>query len=81
MDMHSSLQPPLLFLADAQGLCDFDLMAELIPVSGLVQAEGIIFSSLKAPFSTVEEMIGSKANPGKVSVAVDSLTDNWCSPL
>ena len=64
---------PSAILADAQGLCDFDLMAELIPVSGLVQAEGIIFSSLKAPFSTVEEMIEySKANPGKVSVAVDS---------
>jgi tripartite-type tricarboxylate transporter receptor subunit TctC len=48
-------------------------MAELIPVSGLVQAEGIIFGSMSAPFTTVEEMIEySKANPGTVKIAVDS---------
>lgn len=64
---------PSAILADAQGLSNFDLMKELIPVSGLVQAEGIIFSSLKAPFTTVQEMIEyAKANPGVVSIATDS---------
>ena len=64
---------PSAILADAQGLSEFDLMAEIIPVSGLVQAEGIIFGSKSAPFETIEEMIEyAKANPGQVSIATDS---------
>lgn len=64
---------PSAILADAQGLSNFDLMKELIPVSGLMKAEGMIFNSLKAPFKTVEEMIEyAKANPGKVSISTDS---------
>lgn len=78
---------PSAILADSQGLCDFDLMAELIPVSGLTSAEGIFFSSKKAPFTTAEEMVEyCKANPGKVSIATDSpngitgaLIEEFCS--
>lgn len=64
---------PSSILADAQGLCDFSLMDELIPVSGLTSAEGIFFSSKKAPFTTAEEMVEyCKAHPGEVSIATDS---------
>lgn len=64
---------PSSILADAQGLCDFDLMAELIPVSGLTSAEGIFFGSKKAPFTNAEEMIEyCKAHPGEVTIATDS---------
>lgn len=64
---------PSAILADAQGLCDFELMDELIPVSGLVSAEGIIFGGKKAPFQTAEEMVEyCKAHPGEVSIATDS---------
>ena len=64
---------PSAILANAQGKCDFDLMAEIIPVVGLVNGEAILFSSKQAPFNTIEEMITyAKANPGKVSVASDS---------
>ncbi|MEG1932406.1 MAG: tripartite tricarboxylate transporter substrate-binding protein, partial [Pygmaiobacter sp.] len=64
---------PSAILADAQGLCDFDLMAEMMPVSGLTSAEGIFFGSKKAPFATAEEMIEyCKAHPGEVTIATDS---------
>ena len=64
---------PSAILADAQGLCDFDLMAELIPVSGLTSAEGIIFANKDVPFQTAEEMVEyCKANPGQVSISTDS---------
>ena len=64
---------PSAILADAQGLCDFDLMEELIPVSGLTSAEGIIFAGKKVPFQTAEEMIEyCKAHPGEVSISTDS---------
>jgi len=64
---------PSAILADAQGVTNFDLMAELIPVSGLTSADGLFFSSKVAPFTTVEEMIEyAKANPGKLTIATDS---------
>ena len=77
---------PSAILANAQGMCEFDLMDGLIPVSGLVQAEGILFSSKKAPFTTAEELIEyAKANPGKVTLSSDSpkgivgaLTKEFC---
>lgn len=64
---------PSAILADAQGVCNFDLMAELIPVSGLTSADGMFFASTVAPFKTVEEFIEyAKAHPGEVSIATDS---------
>lgn len=64
---------PSAILGDAQGVCNFDLMAELIPVSGLTSADGMFFASKVAPFTTVEEMIEyAKAHPGEVSIATDS---------
>lgn len=64
---------PSAILGDAQGVCNFDLMSELIPVSGLTSADGIFFASNVAPFNTVEEMIEyAKAHPGEVSIATDS---------
>ena len=65
---------PTAIISAAQGLfTGFDLMEELIPVSGLVMAEGILFSRLNAPWTTVEEMIAyAKEHPGEVTVAVDS---------
>lgn len=64
---------PSAIIAAAQGQCDFDLMGEIIPVSGLVMAEGMFFASPKAPFKDVNEMIDyCKANPGKVTIATDS---------
>ncbi len=64
---------PSAIIAAAQGQCDFDLMDEIIPVSGLVMAEGMFFANPKAPFKDVNEMIDyCKANPGKVTIATDS---------
>lgn len=64
---------PSAILADAQGVCSFDLMSELIPVSGLTSADGLLFASKVAPFTTVEEMIDyAKAHPGEVTIATDS---------
>lgn len=64
---------PSAILADAQGVCSFDLMSELIPVSGLTSADGLLFASKVAPFTTVEEMIDyAKANPGEVTIVTDS---------
>lgn len=64
---------PSAIIAAAQGQCEFDLMSEIVPVSGLVMAEGMFFASPKAPFKDVNEMIDyCKANPGKVTVATDS---------
>lgn len=64
---------PSAILADAQGVCQFDLMSELIPVSGLTSADGLFFASKNAPFTTVEEMIAyCKDHPGEVSIATDS---------
>lgn len=64
---------PSAIIADAQGQCSFDLMEELVPVSGLVMAEGMFFASPKAPFGTLEEMLAyCKEHPGEVSISVDS---------
>ena len=64
---------PSAIIAAAQGNFDFDLMSELIPVSGLVMAEGMLFANPKVPFKTAQEMIDyAKANPEKISVAVDT---------
>ena len=64
---------PSAILADAQGVCNFDLMAELIPVSGLTSADGMFFASTVAPFKTAEEFVEyAKAHPGEVSIATDS---------
>ena len=64
---------PSAIIAAAQGQCDFDLLNEIVPVSGLVMAEGMFFASPKAPFKDVNEMIDyCKANPGKVTIATDS---------
>ena len=64
---------PSAVIAAAQGNFGFDFMNEVVPVSGLVMAEGMFFAGPKAPFKNVEEMIAyCKANPGKVSIAVDT---------
>ncbi|HHY53339.1 MAG TPA: tripartite tricarboxylate transporter substrate binding protein [Clostridiales bacterium] len=64
---------PSAIISAAQGNFNFDFMNELIPVSGLVMAEGMFFAGPKAPFKNAEEMIAyCKANPGKVSIAVDT---------
>ena len=64
---------PSAIIAAAQGQCDFDLLNEIVPVSGLVMAEGMFFASPKVPFKDVNEMIDyCKANPGKVTIATDS---------
>lgn len=47
---------------------------EMVPVSDLVQPEGVLFANPNAPFKTYEEMVAyAKANPGVVSVSVDSV--------
>lgn len=67
------LTAPSAIIADAQGKSEFDLMAELLPVSGLLRGDGMFFASTKAPFKTAEEMVEyALANPGKVSIATDS---------
>ena len=64
---------PSAIISAAQGNFDFDFMSELIPVSGLVMAEGMLFANPNVPFKNAEEMIAyAKENPGKVSVAVDT---------
>lgn len=64
---------PSAIIAAAQGNFDFDLMSELIPVSGLVMAEGMLFANKNVPFTDAQSMIDyAKANPEKVSVAVDT---------
>ncbi len=64
---------PSAIIAAAQGNYTFDLMAEIKPVSGLVMAEGMIFANKDLPYKTAEEMIEyAKANPGEVSIAVDT---------
>jgi len=64
---------PSAIIASAQGNFDFDLMSELIPVSGLVMAEGMLFANPNVPFTDAQSMVEyAKANPEKVSVAVDT---------
>lgn len=64
---------PSAIIAAAQGNFDFDLMSDLIPVSGLVMAEGMLFTNKNTPFKTAQEMIDyAKAHPEGVSVAVDT---------
>ncbi len=64
---------PSSIISAAQGNFNFDFMSDLVPVSGLVMAEGMFFAGPKAPFKNVDEMITyCKANPGKVSIAVDT---------
>ncbi len=64
---------PSSIIADAQGNFSFPLMEEIIPVSGLVMAEGMLFANPNLPFTTAEEFIAyAKENPGEVSIAVDT---------
>ena len=58
----------------AQGLFSVPMWDEMLPVCGLIQPEGVLFANPNAPFKTYEEMIEyAKANPGAVSVSVDSV--------
>ena len=70
------LTAPTSFLVDAAGMFQgFKLRDEIIPVSGLVQAEGVFFSRTDAPWSNAQELIDyMKAHPGEVTCAVDSPT-------
>ncbi|HSK69598.1 MAG TPA: tripartite tricarboxylate transporter substrate binding protein [Candidatus Limnocylindria bacterium] len=65
---------PTAVISDAQGLFEgFKLMDVLIPVSGLVMAEGMLFSRKNAPWADAAGLVEyAKANPEKVTVAVDS---------
>lgn len=67
---------PTSFLVDASGMFSgFSLREEIVPVSGLVQAEGIFFSRPDAPWNTAEELISyMKEHPGQVTCAVDTPT-------
>ncbi|MDC7230112.1 MAG: tripartite tricarboxylate transporter substrate-binding protein [Sphaerochaetaceae bacterium] len=66
---------PSSIIADGIGLYKgFKLMDVLIPVSGLTNAEGIVFSKKNAPWTNAREMIAyAKEHPGKVTIAVDSV--------
>ena len=70
------LTAPTSFLVDAAGMFQgFTLRDEIIPVSGLVQAEGIFFSRTDAPWHSAKELIEyMKEHPGEVTCAVDSPT-------
>ena len=65
---------PTVIISAAQGLfTGFDPMKVIKPVSGLVNAEGMIISRLNAPWKDAQELIDyAKAHPGEVSIAVDS---------
>ncbi|NLJ64176.1 MAG: tripartite tricarboxylate transporter substrate binding protein [Christensenellaceae bacterium] len=65
---------PTAIISDAQGLFEgFKLMDVLIPVSGLVMAEGMLFSRKGAPWEDAAGLIEyARENPDKVTVAVDS---------
>lgn len=67
---------PTSFLLDAAGMFEgFTLRDEIVPVSGLVLAEGVFFSRPDAPWDTAEELIAyMKEHPGEVTCAVDSPT-------
>lgn len=63
---------PSAMLSDAQGLFPgFKLRDILHPVSGLVQAEGILFGREGAPWNDINELI-AYAKDHRVTVAVDS---------
>ncbi len=65
---------PTAIISDAQGLFEgFKLMDVLIPVSGLVMAEGMLFSRKNAPWADAAGLVEyARANPEQVSIAVDS---------
>lgn len=65
---------PTAIISDAQGLFEgFKLMDVLIPVSGLVMAEGMLFSRKGAPWEDAAGLVAyAKENPEKVTIAVDS---------
>ncbi len=67
---------PSSIICDAQGMfTDFKLMDEIIPVSGLVQAEGILFCGNNVPWDDAQGMIEyAKAHPKKVTIGIDSVT-------
>ncbi len=66
---------PTPIISAAQGAFSVNIMDELIPVSGCLQAEGAIFASKKAPFSNAQDMIAyAKAHPGEVSISIDAPT-------
>lgn len=68
------LTAPTAIISDAQNLFEgFKLMDVLIPVSGLVMAEGMLFSRQNAPWQDAAGMVEyARANPGTVTIAVDS---------
>ncbi len=64
---------PSAIIAAAQGTCPFDFMTDVVPVSGLVMAEGMLSANPNVPYKTAEEMIAyAKEHPGEVTVAVDT---------
>ena len=74
---HYQFTAPTAIFSMAAGKFDIPVWDELVPVSGCVQAEGMIFCNPKCPFKTVQELIDyAKANPKKVSIAIDAPTGN-----
>lgn len=57
------------------GNFDFNFFDEITPLAGLLDASNVIFAGKDAPFSNYDELVAyAKANPGKVSIAVQSTT-------
>lgn len=74
---HYQFTAPTAIFSMAAGKFDIPVWDELVPVSGCVQAEGLIFANPNCPFKTVQELIDyAKANPKKVSIAIDAPTGN-----
>jgi tripartite-type tricarboxylate transporter receptor subunit TctC len=61
--------------AAVMGNFDFDFFDEIVPLTKLVSTHNVIYASAKAPFNDYDSLIEyAKANPGKVTVAVQSTT-------
>ena len=70
---------PTVIISAAQGLfTGFDPMKVIKPVSGLVNAEGMIISRLNAPWKDAQELIDyAKAHPGEVQMGGSSNASVW----
>ena len=61
--------------AAAMGNFDFDFFSEVKPLTRLLNTYNVIFTRKDAPFTNYEELVDhATANPGKVSIAVQSMT-------
>ena len=66
---------PTPIISAAQDMFSVPIMDHIVPVTGLLQTEGMIFANPNVPFNDLDGMLRYvRANPGRVSISLDSPT-------